>query len=149
MRGLFVIALVVVAACSSDDDSRSVDAGADAPVSQIDGGDTGAACGGLAGSRCAEDSFCDYAEHTCGSPEAAGTCRKRPELCPDILERVCGCDGAVYNNECLAQKAGADPSDTAPCPTPPDAKRCGWRFCEADEEWKMSGSGAETTYRCE
>ena len=148
MRSLFVIAFVVVAACSSDDDAQSVDAGGDAPVSRIDGGE-GAACGGLAGARCDEDAFCDYAGHTCGSPEAAGNCSKRPTICPGLLDLVCGCDGTVYNNECLAQQAGVDPSDTAACVTPPDHKRCGYRFCTTAEECKSSGTGPDATYRCE
>ena len=144
MRGLILIAFVVVAACSSDDSSS-----ADAAPPTSDGRDNGAACGGLAGSRCDEDAFCDYAGHTCGTADAAGTCAKRPDTCLDIIEQVCGCDGTVYTNQCVAQKAGVDPSDTAACETPPDHKRCGYRFCTKTQECKTSGTGPDATYDCQ
>jgi hypothetical protein len=68
----------------------------------------GETCGGIAGVRCADDEYCDYANNACGIADGAGTCKPRPENCPDIFLPRCACDGEVYPNECDAAAHGFD-----------------------------------------
>jgi hypothetical protein len=71
------------------------------------------ACGGIAGLLCADDEWCDYAD--CSIFDAAGTCRLRPEVCTDDCPGVCGCDGLLYCNTCVANQTGADTTDDRSC----------------------------------
>jgi hypothetical protein len=67
---------------------------------------TPTACGGLNGSQCATDEFCNYANQACGAADDLGECEPRPEACDLSYDPVCGCDGQVYGNECEANAAG-------------------------------------------
>lgn len=82
--------------------------------------DGGAVCGGIAGSTCAENEWCDFdAAHgapACGTADAQGICRPRPEVCPLDCPGACGCDGRFYCNACEAHAAGTDDTgDSRPC----------------------------------
>lgn len=79
------------------------------------GGTEGATCGGLGGIQCADDEYCDYPKNDCGIADAAGTCKRRPEACPDIFKPTCACDGKVYPNECDAASHGVDVSANSSC----------------------------------
>jgi hypothetical protein len=72
-------------------------------------------CGSLAGIRCAPDEYCDYTNNDCGIADGAGTCKRRPEACTDILSPRCACDGEVYSNECDAAAHGFDVSASDAC----------------------------------
>jgi len=74
---------------------------------------------------CAPDWYCFF--HVCAAE--TGICMPRPEVCPDIWDPVCGCDGVTYPNACEAARAGMsvdypgecericghDPSQFPPC----------------------------------
>lgn len=71
-------------------------------------------CGGIAGVECGSGQYCDYAETgTCGEGDQQGVCYPTPEVCTSNYEPVCGCDGNIYSNTCIANAAGVSvaPSD--------------------------------------
>ena len=74
-------------------------------------------CGGRAGARCGEGTFCDYEPaHRCGAADHLGTCRPLPETCLALFDPVCGCDGKTYSNVCQANAAGVAVGRSGACP---------------------------------
>jgi len=75
-----------------------------------------ATCGGIAGKKCsASNEYCAVAPGKCQVADVAGTCEKKPELCPAIVLPVCGCDKKTYNNACEAARAGISVDFTGKC----------------------------------
>jgi hypothetical protein len=73
------------------------------------------ACGSRGLAPCPDGQFCSFApEAMCGRADAPGACAPRPEVCIELYQPVCGCDGQRYSNECVANAAGvsADPDGT-------------------------------------
>jgi hypothetical protein len=79
----------------------------------------GEMCGGPAKVACGEKLFCDAT--ACGGG-AQGTCTTRPEMCAEIYQPVCGCDGKTYGNDCERQMAGAARDHLGAC-APPAPKK--------------------------
>jgi hypothetical protein len=70
------------------------------------------------GKRCNEFGACpadSYCERAVGRCRSAGTCETRPDVCPADCPRVCGCNGKVYCNSCLAARAGVSVRARGPC----------------------------------
>jgi hypothetical protein len=84
-----------------------------------DGECAGGACGGLLGTQCPADEFCNFpADAICGFADATGTCEPRPDGCAEILMPVCGCDALTYTNACEANRAGITVASEAECDDP-------------------------------
>jgi hypothetical protein len=72
-------------------------------------------CGGIAGEPCPPGSFCEFPPGTCDIVDNQGTCVEVPELCPDVFDPVCGCDGVTYSNDCERRRAMAQKAHDGPC----------------------------------
>ena len=65
-------------------------------------------CGGHAGKTCKSGYWCKYAEAAeCGATDKMGTCvTGEPNLnCGIESDPVCGCNGKVYENSCIAAQS--------------------------------------------
>jgi hypothetical protein len=78
----------------------------------------GAVCGTIRGLTCPEGQYCDFGVGRCGMPDAQGTCKTKPEFCPEIFMPVCGCDGKTYGNACQAAAAGVSIDHPGECVQP-------------------------------
>lgn len=97
------------------------------------------ACGGLLGLSCVPGEFCSYArDAACGAADQTGVCAPSPEVCADIYQPVCGCDGRTYGNECEANGAGVSAASSGECAgeEPNEPRDCGGLLglaCAADQ----------------
>lgn len=81
---------------------------------------TNNACGGLLGLKCTEGQFCNYSiEAQCGAADMPGECSVKPEVCADIYQPVCGCDGKTYGNACEAASQGMSVISSGECQKEP------------------------------
>lgn len=86
------------------------------------------ACGSRGLPLCAPGEFCRFEPGTCGELDHPGFCTRRPQVCPQIFNPVCGCDGKTYPNSCVAAVAGASVSHPGACKPVPEPVICGGIF---------------------
>jgi len=61
---------------------------------------------------CDPDSYCAKEPGDC---DGVGACQPRPQVCLDIWDPVCGCDGRTYSNSCYAATAGVNVNYRGEC----------------------------------
>jgi hypothetical protein len=73
-------------------------------------------CGGIRGEQCPDKKqYCDFGVGQCQVADAQGTCKAKPEICPEIFQPVCGCNGETYPNACDAARAGVSVDHPGEC----------------------------------
>jgi len=77
-----------------------------------------AICGGPRDLQCRKTAYCQTPVGRCAGPKQFGTCHARPQICPDVFNPVCGCDGQTYANTCQAARAGTSVAHTGACAPP-------------------------------
>lgn len=72
-------------------------------------------CSLSANDPCRPGEFCKVEVGRCTSPNGSGICEPRPDVCAEIFQPVCGCDGTTYGNECQAHVAGISVAHDGEC----------------------------------
>jgi hypothetical protein len=75
----------------------------------------GERCGGIAGIRCDQGLFCETAPGQCRTADAAGSCVKVSDICYQLFQPVCGCDGKTYSNDCTRRSARTSKNHDGSC----------------------------------
>jgi hypothetical protein len=76
----------------------------------------GAMCGGYPGVQCEAGNYCAIEKGQCRTiADITGVCQKKPEVCTQQFQPVCGCDGKTYSNSCMASAAGASVASDGAC----------------------------------
>jgi hypothetical protein len=73
-------------------------------------------CGTRGAGDCDEGLYCQFSpEVECGRSDGGGTCAIPAQVCVDVWEPVCGCDGVTYSSACHASMAGVSVEFSGEC----------------------------------
>jgi hypothetical protein len=75
----------------------------------------GKVCGGVAGLACPSGQYCDWPANRCNAADVQGRCVKVPEVCTQVYQPVCGCNGRTYSNDCMRLMARVRKASDGPC----------------------------------
>ena len=76
----------------------------------------GKMCGGYPGVQCTRGSYCAIEKGQCKIiADVSGVCQKKPEICTQQFQPVCGCDNKTYSNSCVAAAAGVSVASDGEC----------------------------------
>lgn len=59
--------------------------------------------------------FGEYCSKAPGDCDGVGECVPAPQLCLDVWDPVCGCDGNIYSNSCYAARSGVNVASEGAC----------------------------------
>ena len=77
-------------------------------------------CAGPLHLDCAKNQYCSATGvNNCPSARTPGVCATRPDVCTDLFDPVCGCDGATYSNRCFAAAVGVAVQHAGTCEAKP------------------------------
>lgn len=73
-------------------------------------------CGTRGTGSCDEGLYCHFDPAvSCGRWDGGGTCAVPDQVCLEVFEPVCGCDGETYSSACHAGMAGVSVDFEGPC----------------------------------
>lgn len=75
----------------------------------------GMICDGIAGVQCPAGQRCEHDPGECLLADGTGTCEPIPEVCPEVFDPVCGCDGVTYENDCVRKAEGVQKDHDGAC----------------------------------
>jgi hypothetical protein len=75
---------------------------------------TGKPCG-IGSKGCSANEYCERPVGACDDANVTGVCRLKPDVCAEIFQPACGCDGQTYGNECSARMAGVSVAHEGEC----------------------------------
>ena len=91
--------------------------------------------------ECTSSQVCRFDSGCAGT----GTCVARPTVCDDVVDPVCGCNGATYNNACDAESSGIAVGTTGECP---DTMDCRDASCPIGSRCVGCDDGATFRFSC-
>ena len=99
---------------------------------------------------CVEGAFCDRGGRDRPGCMDVGVCVAVPEVCQADARPVCGCDGELYANACVAAMAGVGHGGSYGCDPPTGKFRCGLDFCDQQTEYckHTIGHGEPESWKC-
>lgn len=59
--------------------------------------------------------FGEFCLKETGDCDGTGVCTPAPQMCLDVWDPVCGCDGNIYSNTCYANRVGVNVSTDGAC----------------------------------
>jgi hypothetical protein len=75
----------------------------------------GEMCAGFTGVPCDAGLWCQIRTGLCQAADGPGSCVKVPEVCSQIFQPVCGCNGKTYGNDCERQAAKVSKAHDGAC----------------------------------